>query len=805
MAKCMRTMIYSKEIEMKRYGLIALFSAITISLGFANPVQADGIIIPEPPPIPLPTPISQLAIRYHQVEVVIEDQIAMTRVDQVFYNPNDWQVEGTYLFPLPQGATVTEFSLWIDGEAVQGEVLDAEQARATYEEIVREMKDPALLEYVGQGAVQASIFPIPPYGERQIELAYSEVLTADNGLVKYVYPLNTEKFSVEPLEQVSVSVEVRSQEPIRAVYSPTHPIGTQRISDHMMRVGYEDSFVTPDKDFGLYYSIGEAEALHLLSARDPSEGEGADGFFLLMLAPRPEATAERLAKDVLLVLDKSGSMEGEKFRQAQTALKYVLEHLNPEDRFNVISFSTGVQGYANSLRPAEEAKEATAWVEQQTAMGSTDINRALLEAAGMAGGERPTYVIFLTDGLPTEGVTESQLILDNLEAAAKDNLRLFAFGVGYDVDTFLLDSLAGAHHGSSSYVLPGERLDETLSAFYEKVSTPVLMDLSLDFGDLAVYDLYPNPLPDLFSGSQIVVVGRYRRGGEETVTLSGYVNDERQTFRFEGQQFAEDSRGGSKLLDTLPRLWATRKIGYLLNQIRLNGPDEETIDQIVRLSIRYGIVTPYTSYLVTEPLPLGEAAQSRIAEETYADMAAEPAAPTSGQEAVEKAAEQGAMAEAEALETGPSVIEGVEVANLVRNAGAHTFVYVEGVWIDTAYDPEQTDTVKVAFLSEDYFALAAARPELAAAFALGERVIALADGVAYEVVSSGDEADSFKVPAGYEQSQGGSSGDVSNNPSEDIWGSWQSEVEDISEQIICFNSWLALSLLPLVVILRQRK
>ncbi len=196
-------------------------------------VSADGIIIPEPPPddVIWPQPMQQLVIRYHHVDVEIRDQIAVTHVDQVFYNPNDWQVEGTYVFPLPAGATVSDFRMWMNNEPVQGQVLTAEEARRTYEEIVATLKDPALLEYVGRDAVQASIFPIPPGEERRIELEYTQVLTADNGLVRYDYPLNTEKFSAWPLDDVRVTVNVQAAQPIRALYSPTHPIETIKEGD----------------------------------------------------------------------------------------------------------------------------------------------------------------------------------------------------------------------------------------------------------------------------------------------------------------------------------------------------------------------------------------------------------------------------------------------------------------------------------------------------------------------------------------------------------------------------------------------
>ncbi len=722
---------------MKRTGWIALLFVLASGLIFPTAARADGIIIPEPPicdpgPCPPPVPpISQLAVRYHHVTVKIQDQVAITHVDQVFYNPNNWTVEGTYLFPLPQDAVVTSFQLWIDGKLVNGSVLDAEQARRKYEEIVRSLRDPALLEYAGRGAVQAQIFPIPAGTERRVELEYTQALVADHGLVRYIYPLNTEKFSAEPLENVSINVEISSTSALRAVYSPSHSISVVRKDDHTASAGFEADQVLPDSDFSLFYSLGETPAFHLLTYRDPFNPHDPDGFFVALIAPSPEASAAPQPKDILLVLDHSGSMDGAKIQQARQAADFILSHLNAPDRFNIISFSTAVESYAPALRPANEAPQALRWVDKISAAGSTDINRALLEAAAMTHPERPTYLIFLTDGLPTQDVIDSAVILDNFNKAAPTNLRLFAFGVGYDVDTFLLDSLAQAHHGASSYVLPEQTIDEVVSGFYEKISTPVLTDLSLDFGSISTSDIYPAPLPDLFRGSQIIAVGRYREGGVSDVTLRGQLNGTGQSLSFPEQVFTVDNHAETGPLAALPRLWATRKIGYLLNQVRLQGATQEIIDQIVRLSIRYGIVTPYTSYLVTEPGALGSAAQHEIAQNQYNALQALPAAPASGQKAVQDAAGQGALAEAESAPQAS-----VDMIGRVRLIGSRTFVLQDGKWIDTSFDPESMTTLKLAFLSEDYFAFLQAHPDLATAIALGEQVIVVTGGQAYETTAS---------------------------------------------------------------------
>ncbi len=720
---------------MKKTGLFLLLLAFAWSLAFPGGARADGIIIPEPPicdpgPCPPPQPpLSQLAVRYHHVTVQIQDQVAVTHVDQVFTNPNHWTVEGQYLFPLPQDAAVTGFKLWVDGKPVEGQVLDAKQARRRYEEIVRSQRDPALLEYSGRGAVQAQIFPIPPDGERRVELEYTQALTADQGLVRYIYPLSTEKFSNRPLESVSISVNIQSSAPLRAVYSPSHSVAITRSGDHQATAGYEASHVTPDSDFALYYSIGEAQAFHLLSYRDPTNPDDPDGFFLALIAPSPQSDAAPQPKDVLLVLDHSGSMDGAKIEQARQALVYILQHLNPSDRFNVVSFSTAVETFAAGLQPASNAGQAETWVQQIGAAGSTDINRALLEAASMVQPERPTYLIFLTDGLPTEGEIDSAKILNNFAAAAPANLRLFAFGVGYDVDTYLLDSLAQAQHGASSYVQPDQKLDEVISGFYQKISTPVLTDLSLDFGGMPVSDIYPQPLPDLFRRGQIIALGRYRAGGTANLTLRGTLNGAAQVYTFPKQIFITDSQGETGPLSALPRLWAARKIGHLLNQVRLQGATQELIDQIVRLSIRYGIVTPYTSYLVTEPSALGAAAQESIAQNQYNALQAQPAAPSSGQKAVQDSAGQGALAGAESA----PVVES-SAGSQVKIAGSRAFVLANGIWTDTSFDPDKMQPRRLVFLSPEYFALAQSNPAYAAALALGAQVILVIDGQAVEVV-----------------------------------------------------------------------
>jgi Ca-activated chloride channel family protein len=722
---------------MWKYILLMLFA---VSVGLMSPAGADGIIIVDPPPGVDVRLDQSLAIKYHHVDIQIKDQVATTRVDQVFVNDNPWTAEGTYIFPLPQGAAVSDFVMWVDGKAVHGEILEADEARTIYDDVVRRMKDPALLEYVGRKALKASVFPIPPGEERKIELEYSQILPVENGLVHYIYPLSTERFSSRPLEDLVVRAQIESREPLKAVYSSRHEVSIDREDDYHALLGLEQSDVLPDRDFELFYTISsEKIGLNLLSFKE----EGQDGFFLLLAAPDVKVNEEEIVvKDIILVLDTSGSMQGEKMDQAKEAARYVLDHLNPLDRFAIVSFATTTRSFSPSLEPAAQADKGKDFLDRLEAMGSTDINRAMIEAVGLAEEVRPTTLIFLTDGLPTEGVTVTGAILDNVAREAPDNVRIFSFGVGDDVDTDLLDQISLDHGGASTYVRPGEEIDEEVSAFYRKVKMPVLSDLSLDWGDIIVDQVYPQRIPDLFAGSQLIMLGRYREGGPAKITLKGMVNQEERSYTYEDLSFRKE--GGD---DFIPRLWATRAVGYYLTQIRLYGEKQEWIDSIVSLSTRYGIITPYTSFLVQEKDIFSDKGREEAISDFEEEMAAAAAEPAFGEAAVEKAVYQKSLSAAPvgaAVPVNMSVSTGIDgtskmvrVSEVLKNVGSKTFLLKNDTWIDTTFD-RSMKTKKVAFLGEEYFDLISQVPVLGSYFALGERVIVVHEGQAYETVAEDD-------------------------------------------------------------------
>jgi len=691
-------------------GVFAFLGCVLLVLVSGVLAFSDGMILPDHPER------GWLTVSYHRVEVSIHDGLVTTRVDQEFRNDRSELIEGRYVFPLPEGAVVSDFSMWVDGEKLEAKILPADEARAIYEDYVRRVRDPALLEYIGRDTLSARVFPIPPDGRRRIVLSYTQVLTADNGLYRYRYPLDTERFSARPLENVTIDVDLRTSGATQAIYSPTHKITVVRQDDLRATVHYAEEDVLPTRDFVLYYSVHPDElGMTLFTYRQAGE----DGFFMLVFSPRvAQSPSAVVAKDLVLVLDRSGSMFGEKIAQAKEALTFVLRHLNPEDRFAVVAFSDLPTAQSTRLQPVSSSavSDAIAWVNRLEADGGTNIDGALSTALALFDERaRPRFLVFLTDGEATVGETDPLTITQDTATANAAGARIFCFGVGYGVNTFLLDRIAAENHGTSVYVEPGENLERALSGFYQKIASPVLTSPSLAISGVDIDDLYPRTLPDLFRGSQLLVLGRFREAGEARITLSGTVED-----RVVSMDYVRTFPRLALSDEFLPRVWAGRKIAALLDQIRLYGESEELVDAVIRLSTRYGIITPYTSFLVEE-----EGLSPREMADALSQAAA---APASGQKAVAGATSVRTLAEEEAI---PPEEEAVRIV------GERTFFLKDGVWTESSYDGEET--IDVAAFGPGYFELLSRFPEVAPILALGEDVLFALDSLYVHVGAQGAE------------------------------------------------------------------
>jgi uncharacterized protein YegL len=707
---------------------------------------ADGVMIPRPIPGVLPHP-DPFTVKYHHVEVSIENPAARTAIDQVFINNNDRDIEGTYIFPIPESASITEFVMWMNGDKITGELLPADEARRIYQDIVRQTKDPGLLEYAGRDAYRARVFPIPAHGEVRIELSYQELLTYDAGLVTYRYPLNTERFSAEPLENVSITVDIASTSPVKSLMSPSHDVDTS-ISGTTASCGYEDSNVLPDRDFFVYYTVSDRDlGLNLVTHKEARR----DGYFMLLLSPgKLDDPDDVLAKDITFVFDRSGSMRGEKIEQAKRALLFALDHLNEGDRFNIITFATMVRGFDEGLVrvTASNIADARAFVEKIEAGGSTNIDSALRSAFAMPDSDAPQMIVFLTDGLPTAEITDIGTILENAEKRNVAGVRIFSFGVGYDVNTTLLDQLALTNRGMVDYVKPDEDIEQKVTSFYSKVASPVLSDIAIAFDDVTVYDVYPYDLPDVFNGTQAVVFGRYEGDGATAIHLTGSVRDRDDEFIYEGSFPSRESAH-----DFIPSLWATRKIAYLMTEIRIRGENPELKDEIVRLATEYGIVTPYTSYLVREELMTESPAWRDLDAPPGVSglrdaLAASPGASIQeGEIEIEATATRITSIKTEtgkgavnlssrlAQERDDSVA-GAPESQIVKRVGSRIFFYSSEHkgWVDSEY-VEGADVTEVEYLSDAYFALLDQSPEIGKYLAIASNVTFFFEGTAYRVVS----------------------------------------------------------------------
>jgi Ca-activated chloride channel homolog len=577
-----------------RFALALTLAALSAIIFDAAPARAIGYLVPTRPDV------EPLAIRYHRVQVGVRERIAETRVEQTFVNHTGEVLEATYIFPVPDGATVSGFALWVNGRRQEGELLDAGHARAIYEQIVARMQDPGLVEHMGGNLFRARVFPIQPGSEQRLEIRFTQTLDYQGGIVHYRYPLHTSGRAAQTLQDFTLSADIVSRTPIRAVYSPSHAISVARQGEHRATVGFEANRAVLEQDFELYYGVQDRDVgLSLLTHRPTGE----DGYFLAMIAPRAEvAEREIAAKEVIFVFDTSGSMAGEKMRRAQSALDYMLSRLNPSDRFQLVRFSTDVEAFFDERAsvPASPGNIARArsFAGHMVPAGGTAIHPALEEALRTPRPREtmPRIVVFLTDGMPTVGEVNTDRITSDV-AQWSTGARVYVFGVGDDVNTTFLDSIAERTGGVGDYFRDGAELERRLSAFYDRIAYPLFTDLRLEFPGLSVYDVYPRDLGHLYRGGQLLVVGRYRGEGASQITLEGRIADEtdRRSFAYPVAFPAHETRN-----EFLPRIWATRKIGYLLDTIRMNGERPELRTEVVELARRFGIVTPYTSFLVVE-------------------------------------------------------------------------------------------------------------------------------------------------------------------------------------------------------------
>lgn len=726
----------------------------------ARVVSAQGWVMPRPCTMPMgqvpplgqdraqlaPVACNPQIVRVHsdvRAELVGNGASRVVRyeVDERFVNRGARVGEADYLFPLPKGAAFQDLKLSINGELVGGETMSATDARKIYEEIVRRQRDPALVEWMGYGLLRARIFPINPGEEKRVVVRFQMVAEREGDAVRVDYFRGTRTPAGAPREQ-PINDSPRST--FELSYSRTPELGMPYSPTHTIEVSDDGNVRHVDvrgdaNDLTLLLPLRlRNEASINLLANAPG---GEDGFALVSLSPPASLGNDApTPRDVTLVLDISGSMNGPKMEQARAAGKQLLHTLRREDRFRLVDFSTDVHTFRDEFVSAspENMRAAEHYLDALEAQGSTNIAGALHEALGAARGsdasERMAVVLFITDGEPTVGERDPARIADEANHE-RGSARVFTFGVGADVNISLLEQLALQGRGTAQFVRPDESVERAVSLVAGRIADPVLTDVRVHSdGDVRLAKVLPQQPLDLFAGQDLVLLARYAGHGSARIVFEG-----RHGGRPVRWQSTVDFPERERENPFVARLWATQRIGWLAAEKRKNGASSEIDDEIRTLGERFSIPTEFTSYLVQEP--------TAVADHTRRDIGVSRVAAPAAAPSRDVALEQAKVASAQRSAVSIAMLDSVSTsangagASSVKHAGSHTFLLRDGMWTDVQHAPagSSAKTIRIKAFSKAYFDLIATVPELREMLAVGDRVTVQGRTVTLVVSDSGQE------------------------------------------------------------------
>lgn len=550
------------------------------------------------------SPIFNLRIKTLSADVTIRDQMAVTHVDQEFFNDNLARLEGFYVFQLPDGANVNEMALWISGVRVPYIIKRREEAVIIYRDIVRRIADPAILEQLGKNTFKLRIFPIDARSSRRIEIQYLQPLPYTAGTIQYVFPLDMSDYTSSPIERVAISIDLQSQLAFTSVETsvdqfPTATIVT-KLSDQHYTIVYGVENVKFAKDYSLSFKVNRgAVQMQALTYTAPDSLRESPYYVLWSTLPDTLPGGSVRARELTFVADVSSSMEGVRLRQLKEALNSFVDLLTGEDKFNIIAFATNVVPFQPDLVYATPImkEQARAFIYQLVAIGLTNIEAALRQSLLQTYIDNiGSAIVFLTDGEPTWGELNPDSIVARTRRQNVKGVRTFPIGVGTDVSLPLLERIAQQSGGFLTTVASSDSIALTVNALFRRLFLPALVNPTIDYGLLGAFDMYPPQLATIYAGEQGIQTGRFPRGGAFDLKLTGTIRG--ATYQIQNRVTFPDT---SRSLLAVARFWGAQKIQYLLNLIKQVGEVKELIDQIVALSIRYSVLTPYTAFLVVEP------------------------------------------------------------------------------------------------------------------------------------------------------------------------------------------------------------
>jgi Ca-activated chloride channel homolog len=540
-----------------------------------------------------------LEIEEHDVRTTINNGIAVTHVTQVFRNTENRQVEALYTFPVPHRASVSNFSMWINGKEMVGEVLEKERARQIYNSYKTQPrpKDPGLLEQTDFKTFEMRIFPVNPGARQKVQITYYQAVDVDHDQATYVYPLATvtrRDITSRATGRFSFQLDVKSAIPIAAITSPSHP-NAFVVADHTdtyKLASLEQQSGSLAADIVINYDLKRPKSgIDLITSR----GNGEDGFFQMTITAGEELAEVDPGMDYVFLLDISGSMANDaKLLISQQSLAAFIDELDPRDRFEVMTFNVQPHAVFGALRSSDTESRMAArdFLDSQAAKGGTTLAPALTTAYRYGDPDRPLNVVILSDGMTEQ--KERRELVDLINRRPR-HARVFCIGIGNEVNRPLLEQMAEDSGGLASFISRSGDFKRQAKAFRRKLLRPAAADIELRVEGVEVYDVVPVKLPNLYYGAPVKVYGRYRGAGDTQVTLKGNV---------QGRHLEQTVPLAFPGIDVdnpeIERMWALQRIDQLLKQIHRGSDREAAIEDVIHLGERFSIVTEYTSFLVLE-------------------------------------------------------------------------------------------------------------------------------------------------------------------------------------------------------------
>ncbi len=710
---------------------------------------ASNVIMPQSRAIAF-APDRRAAIRLTDVEVKVDiiESTATTTIEIRLENTTSQRQEAELVLPVPDGAVVRGFAYDGPHGPISAEVLPRDEAKRIYEQLVRRIRDPALVEFIGYNLIRSSVFPVEPRGKQRVRLTYEHLLEVDGNRVDYMLPRTESLSYAVPWK---IKADIRAKRSISTIYSASHKLETKRVSDKQMRVKIRDEAQKEPGPFRLSYLL-EADGVTASMFAYPEKKVGG-GYFLLLAGvpaePPKQSDKPAIKREVTLVIDRSGSMRSEKIEQVKEAALQVIAGLREGEAFNILIYNNTVQKFSETpvikTRKTEEA--AAAYIEGVTAQGGTNIHDALKEALSQKPLEDMLgIVLFLTDGLPTVGQTSEVVIRELATKHNPHNRRVFTFGVGVDVNAPLLERIADASRATAEFVLPREDVEVKVGKVFRRLTGPVLADpqlqvLAEDGGPALgrTRDIIPAKLPDLFEGDQLTLLGQYVGNEPVVFELSGNYLGSKRTFKFTFRFNKASVNNGF-----VPRLWASRKIAELIDAVRQMGADpsaskddpkvKELVDEIVRLSTEFGILTEYTAFLAREGTELGR--RDEILREAGTSLESRAMRSRSGLDAVNQGFNMGRQKAQSTLNVRnyfyDEKMNRVEIAN-VQQINDRAYYYKRDRWVDSYIVETESQTRPdrtIEFGTDEFFELVhkLARNNRQAAVALRGDILLVVDG-----------------------------------------------------------------------------